>query len=88
MITIALIALYGGAISLRSRSAFYTIASCGAAGIIVFQMIMHVFGSIDILPLTGVTLPFVSMGGSSMISTWGLLAFIKSADERTYGIKK
>ena len=53
---------------------------------IAFQMIMNVFGVIDILPLTGVTLPFVSMGGSSMVSVWGLMAFIKSADERTYSL--
>ena len=36
----------------------------------------------DILPLTGVTFPFVSNGGSSMMSAWGLLAFIKAADTR------
>ena len=36
----------------------------------------------DILPLTGVTFPFVSNGGSSMISSWGLLAFVKAADTR------
>lgn len=33
-------------------------------------------------PSTGVTLPFVSIGGSSMISCWGLLAFLKAADTR------
>ena len=36
----------------------------------------------DILPLTGVTFPFVSNGGSSMVCVWGLLAFIKAADTR------
>ena len=46
------------------------------------------FGTTDILPLTGVTLPFVSHGGSSMISSFALLAFIKSADERTYALKR
>ena len=55
---------------------------------IVFQMIMNVFGVVDILPLTGVTLPFVSQGGSSLISVWGLLAFIKASDERTYALRR
>ena len=55
---------------------------------LVFQAALHIFGTTDILPLTGVTLPFVSHGGSSMISSFALLAFIKSADERTYALKR
>ena len=72
----------------KSRSTFYSIASCAAAGMLIFQAGLHVFGSTDVLPLTGVTFPFVSLGGSSLISSWGLLAFIKAADERTYSIKR
>lgn len=65
-----------------SRSSFYTIASCTAASMLAFQTCLNVFGSVDILPLTGVTFPFLSIGGSSIISCWGLLAFIKAADTR------
>ena len=36
----------------------------------------------DLLPLTGVTFPFVSNGGSAMLSAWGLLAFLKATDTR------
>ena len=54
----------------------------------VVQSALNIFGITDILPLTGVTLPFLSAGGSSMISCWGLLAFIKAADERTYAAKR
>lgn len=72
----------------KSRSTFYSISSCAAASMLVFQTALHIFGTTDILPLTGVTLPFVSLGGSSMISSFGLLAFIKAADERTYALKK
>lgn len=71
-----------------SRSSFYSIAACAAAGLFVFQTCLNVFGITDILPLTGVTLPFVSRGGSSMISSWGLLAFIKAIDIRTYPKRK
>ena len=35
-----------------------------------------------LLPLTGVTFPFVSNGGTSMVASWGLLAFVKAADTR------
>ena len=77
-----------------STSAFYSIATCAAGALILFQASMNIFGVSDFLPFTGVTLPFVSRGGSSMISCWGMLAFIKAADNRTWakgkkgGLKK
>lgn len=82
------LAFYSRAITTRSRSSFYAISACCAAGLMVIQSALNIFGITDILPLTGVTLPFLSAGGSSMISCWGLLAFIKAADERTYAAKR
>ena len=79
--------IYARAISTRSRSTFYSISASCASGLMLVQTALNVFGATDILPLTGVTLPFISLGGSSMISCWCMLAFIKSADERTYGLK-
>ena len=73
------------------RSSFYAIAACAATSLLVFQTILNVMGSVDILPLTGVTFPFVSNGGSSMLSAWGLLAFLKAADTRrdaSFAIRK
>ena len=64
------------------RSSFYTIGACTAASILLAQTILNVMGTIDLLPFTGVTFPFVSNGGSSMISAWGMLAFVKAADIR------
>ena len=46
------------------------------------QLALNVFGSVDILPFTGVTFPFVSRGGTSVLSCWMLLAFIKAGDTR------
>ena len=66
------------------RSTFYTIGACGAMSMFVFQTMLNIFGSTDILPFTGVTFPFVSNGGTSMISSWALLAFLKSADTRLH----
>ena len=68
--------------SRAGRSSFYTIAACAAGSLLVFQTCLNVFGSVDILPLTGVTFPFVSNGGSAMISAWGLLAYLKTMDTR------
>lgn len=65
--------------SKTAGSTFYTIAAVSAAGMMLFQLALNVFGITDILPLTGVTLPFVSRGGSSMICSWGLLAYIRMA---------
>ncbi len=87
-ITVALVifgfVIYSRAVSIRSRSTFYSISACCAASMMLIQASLNIFGCTDILPLTGVTLPFVSAGGSSMLSCWGLLAFIKASDERTY----
>lgn len=83
-VAIAGLAFYARAITTRSRSTFYSISAVCAATLLIFQSCLNVFGATDLLPLTGVTLPFVSLGGSSMVSCWGLLAFIKAADERTY----
>lgn len=65
--------------SKTAGSTFYTIAAVSAAGMMLFQLALNVFGITDLLPLTGVTLPFVSRGGSSMICSWGLLAYIRMA---------
>ena len=67
----------------QSRSSFYGIAASGAAAIFLIQASLNVFGSLDILPLTGVTLPFLSNGGSSMVVAWALLALVKCVDERS-----
>ena len=65
------------------RSSFYTIAACAATSLLVFQTTLNVLGAVDILPLTGVTFPFVSNGGSAMLASWGLMAFLKAADTRS-----
>ena len=64
------------------RSSFYVIGACTAASILLVQVILNALGTVDVVPLTGVTFPFVSNGGSSMIGAWGMLAFVKAADTR------
>ncbi len=66
----------------HGRSAYYPIAACASMALLLSQMALNVFGSLDLLPFTGVTFPFVSRGGSSLISCWLLMSFIKSADNR------
>ena len=64
------------------RSTFYTIGACGAATMFLFQTMLNIFGAVDLFPLTGVTFPFVSVGGTSMITSWAMLAYFKAADMR------
>jgi len=71
--------------SAAARSSYYTIAACAAAAMFLTQMMLNVFGSVDVIPLTGITFPFVSQGGTSMLACWGLLAFLKAADTRRGG---
>lgn len=68
----------------KTKSTFYTIAGVGAVAMLLFQSMLSIFGITDLLPLTGVTLPFVSKGGTSIISCFCLMAYIKTLDIRTF----
>lgn len=82
VVCIVLLAVFTIRAATVGRSSFYVIAACSAMCMLLVQTMLNVFGSVDILPFTGVTFPFVSNGGSSMLASWGLLAFVKAADTR------
>ncbi len=67
--------------SATAGSSMFVIAGVGAAGLILFQAGLNIFGVTDILPLTGITLPFLSRGGSSLVSCWGLLGFLAALED-------
>jgi cell division protein FtsW (lipid II flippase) len=83
-LTYAVIAVWAVVNADKAKSTFYTIAGVAAIGMMLFQSMLSIFGITDLLPLTGVTLPFVSKGGSSIISCFCLLAYIKSIDTRSF----
>lgn len=82
VLAISTLGLFAIRTSRVSRSSFYCIGGCTAAGILLIQASLNCLGTVDILPFTGVTFPFLSNGGASMIGAWGLLAFVKAADTR------
>ena len=82
VLAISVLGLFAIRTSRISRSSFYCIGGCTAAGILLIQAALNCLGTVDILPFTGVTFPFLSNGGTSMIGAWGLLAFVKAADTR------
>ena len=82
VLTIISLAFFAVRSAAHGRSTYYVIAACSAASLMIIQMSLNVFGSLDILPFTGVTFPFISKGGTSLLSCWMMLAFIKAADTR------
>ncbi len=64
-------------ISLRMKRRFYKLTALGLGVEYVFQVILTIGGAIKFIPSTGVTLPLVSYGGSSVISTVILFCIIQ-----------
>lgn len=82
VVAVLLMAFFAIRCSKNGRSAYYGIAACATSAMLLVQMALNVFGSLDMLPFTGVTFPFVSRGGSSLISCWMLMGYLKSTDNR------
>ena len=56
-------------ISLRLKDRFFQLASYGLGVMYIFQIFLTIGGGIKFIPLTGVTLPLISYGGSSVLAT-------------------
>ncbi len=55
--------------SAKIKNRFFRLVACGLGVIYIFQVFLTVGGGIKFIPLTGVTLPFVSYGGSSVLAS-------------------
>jgi len=66
----------------RSRDQFGMLLGCGIASMILFQLTVNVGMVIGIMPITGIPLPFVTHGGSSLISTAIGLGILQSVNIR------
>jgi len=65
-------------IALRSRSDLHALAAAGFGVVLGTQAALIAGGVTRVLPLTGVTLPFVSYGGSSLLANFVILACLMS----------
>ncbi|RKX29040.1 MAG: rod shape-determining protein RodA [Candidatus Zixiibacteriota bacterium] len=67
-------------IAARCRSRFTSFVAFGAASILIFQFLVNVGMTLGFMPVTGLALPFVSYGGTSLVLSWTLVALLVSAD--------
>lgn len=74
-------------VALNSKDTFGLLIACSIAGMIAFHVIVNVGMTMGILPITGLPLPFVSFGGSSLITNFislGLLINISMRKQKIY----
>lgn len=67
-------------IATRCRSRFASNVVMGAAAILLFQFFVNVGMALGFMPVTGLALPFVSYGGTSLVLCWTLIGLIVSVD--------
>ncbi len=81
----ALLVATGFGIAVRSRDLFRKLLVAGMSFVLGLQTILILAGVTRLLPVTGITLPFMSYGGSSLVSNFLLLALLArvSHEERT-----
>ncbi|MDE5564931.1 MAG: FtsW/RodA/SpoVE family cell cycle protein [Oscillospiraceae bacterium] len=60
------------------KSYYHATMTCGVVAVFVAQMALNIFGSCNLIPFTGVTLPFISQGGSSMVTCGFLVGMLKA----------
>lgn len=83
LVGLTVIALYvilfirGLMLAMRARSSFHALLAVGAVTSLALQTFMIIGGVIKMVPLTGVTLPFISYGGSSMLSCMLMLGILQ-----------
>lgn len=80
----ALLSVIGMDISSKCPNTIYSSAALGLTSLTVIQTLIIVCGVLNIIPITGVTLPFISYGGSSLLSQFlniGILYYISTISQ-------
>jgi cell division protein FtsW (lipid II flippase)/cell division protein FtsI/penicillin-binding protein 2 len=83
LIAFLVLALRGLATAVRARSDMASLTATGLVATLALQSFVIVGGVTRLIPLTGITLPFVSYGGSSIVTNFILLALLMRAGDAT-----
>ncbi len=73
----AMIVIRGSAIAMKNEDSYKALLAFGATVALTLQAFTIIGGVIKMIPLTGVTMPFVSYGGSSMVASLALVGVIE-----------
>jgi cell division protein FtsW (lipid II flippase) len=90
---LALLALYlvlvfrGMAIAMRAPTPFLQLVAGGLSFALAFQTLVIVAGNAKLIPLTGVTLPFLSYGGSSLVTNFVIVALLLRISDVTMRVR-
>jgi len=66
-------------IAVRHQDNFYRLVVYGIGVMYIFQIFLTIGGGLNLIPLTGVTLPFISYGGSSVMTTMFMFFIVQGA---------
>jgi len=82
LLTYLLFVARGFKTALLARDSFSTLMATGLTAVFALQVFVIVGGVTRVIPLTGVTLPFISYGGSSIVANFVLLALLLLVSDR------
>jgi rod shape determining protein RodA len=69
-------------VGMRSQDYMRRLVCFGAASALIFQVVVNVGMCIGVMPVIGITLPFVSYGGSSIVTLYAMLGLVSGVHER------
>lgn len=80
----ALLLVKGILLAQKTRNTFAGNVAIGLVAVIGFQMLVNIGMTLGVMPVTGLPLPFVSYGGSSMLLSWVIVGLLLAINSRWY----